>query len=511
MKYLNPTPLLLTLLITLMSLAHPTHAEDKKPAIEPYEAWFVMNMGGQKAGHMHVTLKEVDGRIISQTQMKIAIKRGDVELKIEQASSFVESLKHEPISAESSMSLGAIAMQTKLDFTGPKWKMTTGPAGQQTTSEVDTPQVQWLTPGALSVAMEAAIERDDKEITVTTLDLSMGIKPVTMSLKRGEQANIQAFGKVVPATKWTMTMDAAPGLEIEQWTDEQGQPVRQVVALLPGMEMEMLLADKDLALAEFDAPEMLAASLISPDKPIKNPRKLKQGVFELSSPGLKKALGENIVTAGHQSAQWVDADTLRVTIDLREHAPFDNDRPTDANRVASAMLDFENPAVAALLATQPIRQDAANGIPSAQAIRDFVREHIETKDLSVGFASASETARTGQGDCTEHACLLAAMLRGAGIPSRTVTGLVYADQFAGHEGVFGFHMWAQAWISMGKDKGYWLDLDAAAPGEVNGFDATHIALSTSAMKDGETFNDMVKMLPLMKGLKIKVIETQWTD
>ena len=45
-----------------------------------------------------------------------------------------------------------------------------------------------------------------------------------------------------------------------------------------------------------------------------------------------------------------------------------------------------------------------------EALRDLVHTHISGKHLSTAYASASETARTGSGDCTEHAVLLAAVL-----------------------------------------------------------------------------------------------------
>ncbi len=516
----------LTPLFALLLLLAPAVRADDKQAIEPYEAWFVMNMGGQKAGYMHITLKQVGEEIINTSEMKIAIKRGNLDMAIEQSSRFVETLDHRPVRSESSMALGAMATTTRIDFGEDKWKLTTASAGRENTSEVDPPEDEWLTPGGLSAVMEAAIARGDKEITVRTLDSSLGTQPVEITMKRGQSADIEVFGKVVPATRWAMTISAMPGIEIEQWTDAAGQPVRQVMAMMPGMEMEMLLADKELALAEFDAPEMLAASLITPDKPIKNPRNLKRGVFDLVSPGLKEALGDAVVNDGYQRAEWKDENTLRVTIDLdrlvKHHIPTKDHSPGrgkfgSAYLEATTMLNHEDGAVQDLVKKVlqdidiPAVQGGEDRRKAASAIRDAVREHIEAKDLSVGFASASETARTGQGDCTEHGCLLAAMLRGAGIPSRTVTGLVYADQFAGHEHVFGFHMWTQAWLPSDEGVYHWIDLDAAAPGEINGFDATHIALSTSAMKDGETFNDMVTMLPLMQGLEIRVVEAEWAE
>lgn len=503
-------------------LSPPVLAEDK-PAFENYEAWFVMNMGGKKAGHMHVELVREADKIISRSAMKIAIKRGQTEIVIEQNSQFIETLDFKPISAESEMKLAAMAQHQKLEFKEDKWVLTSVVAGNTSRSEVVPAKPGWLTPGGLDQYMRTALERGDKKIEVRTLDLAVGTEPVLIKMEQGKTGDVEVFGRTVPATLWTLTMPALPGVKIEQWSDAAGQPVRQTVPLMPGLEMEMLLADKQLALADFDAPEMLAATLLKPDKPIKNPRKLKRAVYELSSKDLKKKVGKTVPNASHQKTKWIDANTLQVEIDLKSKPDgFDKgfrgvaklDERMKEFWQPSAMLNYKDEAVTALY-KRPVEQlHKQHGISTddfvklAYRLRDIARDHIEAKDLSVGFASASETARTGQGDCTEHACLLAAMLRGAGIPSRTVTGLVYADQFVGHQGIFGFHMWTQAWITTGEGKGYWLDLDAAMPGDVNGFDATHIALSTSSMKDGETLNDMVTMLPLMQGLKIKVAEQE---
>ena len=40
-------------------------------------------------------------------------------------------------------------------------------------------------------------------------------------------------------------------------------------------------------------------------------------------------------------------------------------------------------------------------------------------------ATAAEVARSREGDCTEHAVLLAALARARGIPARVAMGLVY--------------------------------------------------------------------------------------
>ena len=69
---------------------------------------------------------------------------------------------------------------------------------------------------------------------------------------------------------------------------------------------------------------------------------------------------------------------------------------------------------------------AQNQIKSIERMRNletFVRGFISRKTLGVGYASALEVARDPQGDCTEHAVLLAALGRALGIATRVVDGL----------------------------------------------------------------------------------------
>lgn len=73
---------------------------------------------------------------------------------------------------------------------------------------------------------------------------------------------------------------------------------------------------------------------------------------------------------------------------------------------------------------------------------------------------ASEILRTKEGVCRDYAILACTLMRAAGIPTKLVTGAVYA------EGAFYYHAWVEAWT--GKS---WVPLDPTMDG---GFDATHI-------------------------------------
>src|SRR5690606_5928862 len=103
--------------------------------------------------------------------------------------------------------------------------------------------------------------------------------------------------------------------------------------------------------------------------------------------------------------------------------------------------------------------EGADALRKAETLREFVYGYIEKKNLGVGFATASEVARTASGDCTEHGVLLAAMLRAGGVPSRVVAGLLYVDEFEGATETFGYHMWTQALVDI-NGTASWIDVDA---------------------------------------------------
>jgi transglutaminase-like putative cysteine protease len=93
------------------------------------------------------------------------------------------------------------------------------------------------------------------------------------------------------------------------------------------------------------------------------------------------------------------------------------------------------------------RTDACRIIKAANA-------HVYSslvKRNTAAFSSALETLRAGYGDCGEHAVLLAALLRAAGIPARVVYGLVYVEARRG----YCYHAWVMAWA------GSWLWADPA--------------------------------------------------
>jgi transglutaminase-like putative cysteine protease len=120
---------------------------------------------------------------------------------------------------------------------------------------------------------------------------------------------------------------------------------------------------------------------------------------------------------------------------------------------------------------------------AASRLVDWVYRNIEKRPV-ISVPDALATLENRQGDCNEHAVLLAALARAAGIPARIETGLVYL------EGRFYYHAWNLLYL------GRWVTADASF-GQLPA-DVTHIRLASGHQNQFE-------LLGAFNRLRVEVI------
>ena len=111
------------------------------------------------------------------------------------------------------------------------------------------------------------------------------------------------------------------------------------------------------------------------------------------------------------------------------------------------MFQSDHPEIRAL-ATQVVGKEK-NALRAAAKLCAWVYHNLGKESPKTASASALETLRSKKGDCSEHAALLCALARAAGIPAREADGLT----FRGED--LGFHAWTEVYIG-----GHWIPLDA---------------------------------------------------
>jgi hypothetical protein len=167
------------------------------------------------------------------------------------------------------------------------------------------------------------------------------------------------------------------------------------------------------------------------------------------------------------------------------------DSPTDKHIQSSSFIQADDERVAALANQTAAAQTDAWVI--ARALEQAVHRYIQRKDFSHAFATAAEVARTRQGDCTEHAVLLAAVCRSRGIPARIAIGLVYHPPLQG----FAYHMWNEVWIN---DR--WIPLDATLG--LGGIGAAHLKIADADLQGTGAMGAFLSVLNVMGQLQLEI-------
>jgi transglutaminase-like putative cysteine protease len=180
---------------------------------------------------------------------------------------------------------------------------------------------------------------------------------------------------------------------------------------------------------------------------------------------------------------------------VRPETPLGSDfppdeSPGDGDLAPGSLIQSDDPLVQELAAS--IAPDQSEPWPLAVALEQHVRQYVNNKSFSQAMASAADVVRSREGDCTEHAVLLAALCRARKIPARVAIGLIYSEPVEG----FAFHMWTEAWIG---DR--WVPLDATLG--LGGIGAAHLKVSHSRLDGADPFTQFLPVLQLIGNLRIE--------
>lgn len=485
------------------ALAQPPAAPPAvQPAATTVERWYEVSLGGKHAGYQHEKVTTEKDAITTVQTVVLVIKRGQDEIKNTIESTVVESPEHAIRTMNARTVLGGQPIVAEYVFEGDEVAVTRVSQGHAIKSREKAPKGGWLSPSAAQLYLAKRQAAGAKEISVTTIDPAAGLEPSTDVYTLLEQGTQQAGGKAVKAWKYRVKAGKPKDTEQTVWLDEKAEQIRAEMDLA-GSTLVTMATGREAALRAIDAPEIMVATFVKPQGKIVGARELREATYVLRVEG-----GElpDLPNTGTQTFVRKDKSSGELTLktDAGTAAPT-ADAADPTLLASSSWANAEDPEIAGLT-KQALSKlgGSATAAEKAEAIRVFVGRYISNKNLGTGFATASEVARTKSGDCTEHAVLTAAMLRAAGIPSRAVSGLVYVDSFEGQAGVFGYHMWAQALLEKDGVK-RWTELDATLGSR--SYDAAHVALVTSNLKDGEFETSVAPVSKVLGRLKIEVVKT----
>jgi len=277
------------------------------------------------------------------------------------------------------------------------------------------------------------------------------------------------------------------GHKTTTWVAANGLP--QLEMALNGVLISALETEKQakryLALASLNKQDVLLDfSMVRPDRPIPNARKLDYLKIEIE--GIEQRLAPP--TDAGQRCEWANnvatCEIRRVLLPPAITETYDTAQRQHYLRPTVTAPTFD-PRIRAQ--AQQIAGDTKEPVEIINKLVAWIQANIQRSPVDV--FSALDVLETKKAECQGHAYLYTSFARALGIPTRVVNGLAYSEELQG----FLYHSWNESLIG-----GSWLSVDPTF-GQV-GVDATHIKLI-----EGESSAELMPLVDVVGRIKARVI------
>jgi hypothetical protein len=278
------------------------------------------------------------------------------------------------------------------------------------------------------------------------------------------------------------------GIPLSSWIDAQGRLVHATNPV--GMAMDR--AAFEIAYENFrrrDTARVARNSKAPAPGDIVPVTALAAGISPEAALSRMRVRIPGLVPSGWQGGrQTVSGDTLEI---VREGSLKTNAAPyrlpardTALARwlVPEPLIQSRDPRIAAQ--ARLIVERDRNPSRAAARIARWVHEHVRPA-AGAGVPSALKVLDSRRGDCNEATTLYVALARAAGLPARTVSGLLYAN------GRFYYHAWPEVYLTD------WVAVDPTL--DQFPADAAHLRLAINGLAR------QVELIPLIGRLKLEVL------
>jgi len=479
------------------------NASAEKPLM-PRESWDSCFLQGGRIGYAHPVVRRgaVDGRppLATENTIRLSLKRAGFPAEQEMRTAGVETPEGQLISFACDMKLGPAPIRIAGTVRGDKLEIETTAAGGAVSRRSAIP---WSADYGGPFAAEQSLLRrpmpPGQKRTVKSLMPQLDqveVADVELAAKDFEPVALQNGTYQLLRIDTVTRFPGGQTIEGSMWTDRTGDALK---THLRAMNMETYRTTRADALEKTDAvgPDLFSSLMVRLDRPLVNPHQTRRVRYRVHLDGGDPA--GVFPTGATQALRSLDAETAELTVwairpgrkDGNPDAPADP--PADDDRRPNTFIQSDDPIIQA--EAEKAAGDAKDPWATACALERYVHREIERKDYTQAFATASEVAKTRQGDCTEHAVFLAALARARGIPARVAVGLVYAEG----EQAFLYHMWTEVYV-----EGRWIPLDGTLAR--GGIGAAHLKIAESSLKSA--FGAFLQVMQAAGRLRIEVIDRE---
>lgn len=483
-------------------------AAQSKPKLPPagVDFWTVALIDGSKIGYSHLEQTELkeNGKTYQKHHhlSELTLQRAASTTRQRTELTSIETLQGDLVSCRTQMSDGTAKKTTTGRVRNGRLNITTTIAGREQQTAIpwqpdwrgffgveESLRSQPLKPGEkrkLVVLAPVLMQPANVELTAGIYEpttLATGTKPL-LKVERADQLEV--------ADGQTLTIKSI------LWLNKEGEILK---TLLPGLGLEEYRTNREHALAKLGSRpfDINASFSIRLKRTIPEPHKTRRVRYKIH---VKEGQATDFFAQGATQQikpleeGWSEIEVQAIT-PLAPRSTTKQPPPTPADTAANNLVQSDSELIMAM--ANSVAGNADNPWELACRLEKHVFQLIEKKDFSQVFASAQEVAQSRQGDCTEHAVLLAALCRARNIPARVTIGLVYVPRPGAPE--MAYHMWNEVWINDG-----WYPLDATLGR--GGIGGAHLKLTDTNLDGSSAFSAFLPVTQVVRRLQVEVISTE---
>jgi len=439
------------------------------------DTWMNIIQNGRKIGFSHSVLeKQPDGYRLQETLFMRINTMGMVHgIRLRTTGALHSDLTLAAFDFD--ISSGRFSFSMRGTVSDRLLTLTTGSAGHPRTTTVRLRDKPYLAAGLLDTVRWAALEPGETR-TVQVFDpATMGQEPVNIRVE--DQESISIMGRMHSARRVALEFK---GVTQQAWIDADGRVLKEKGFL--GISLERTSRREALGGLPIEASQDLTrVASVAANGTLDDIAALNRLVVEID--GIDTAAVH--LDQGRQKLQ-----IKRLTIrreNLEDLAGRDirlQLTPHERRFLApTPFIQADHPAIRKTAAD--ITAGGGGTLETARKLVEWVNVHVEKRPV-ISLPDALSTLENRVGDCNEHAVLLAALARAAGIPAQVEAGLVYL------KGRFYYHAWNLLFLNR------WVTADALL-GQLPA-DVTHIRLS------GGKPQDQLDLMNVIGRIRLKIIE-----
>jgi len=440
------------------------------------DSWLAISQEGRKIGYANRSFSKIDQgyRFTEGTVMQINTMGIVQRLTVQTAATLNPDRSLADFHFELASNL--FRFTARGTVSGKVLTVVLGAPGEERSNRYDLVEPIYLGSGIMAVVGAQEFKPGEGGTFPLFDPASLGQRPLRVIFS-GEEA-VSIGGKLLTARKYNLEF---MGMKQIAWIDREGTVLKEEGLL--GITLERVSREEALAgLGDAATSDLVELAAIPSPRPIEQPEGAKGLTVRLSG------LVDPFFTL-HGDRQHYRDGVLTIRRESIQPGRFplgEVKRNFAAFLAPTPLIQSDHPKI-----QKQVRNIVdSEGVPeeNARKIMDWIYQSLEKRPV-LSIPNALQILENRVGDCNEHAVLLAAMARAAGIPAAVEAGLVY------QRGRFYYHAWNALYLSQW---GGWVTADATL-GQFPA-DVTHIRLVR-----GEA-DRQLDLLGLIGRLKIEILE-----